>query len=70
MNIESLTFLETIEGEGLNQIQIDITRDNEVGLSCEDGCSDSCYVVFSVDRTKELIKALNKAVNQIEKEIN
>ena len=68
MNIESLTFLETIEGEGMNQMQIDITRDNELGLSCEDGCSDSCYVVFSIDKTRELIKALNQAIDQIEKE--
>lgn len=68
MNVELLTFLETIEGEGMNQIQIDITRNNEVGLSCEDGCSDSCYVIFNVEKTKELIKALNEAIEQIEKE--
>lgn len=68
MDIESLTFLETIEGVGMNQIQMDITRDYEIGLSCEDGCSDSCYVVFSIDKTKELIRSLNKAIEQIEKE--
>lgn len=57
-----------IQGEGFNEIVVDITRYNEIGLNCTDGCLDSCYVVLDTEKAKELVEVINIAITKIKEE--